>query len=95
MMRYLLLNAVFLLVIAVVGTRNRAIFVGRGAYILIVVIGLLALTAVFDNVIVALNIVSYHAQWITGIYVYRAPIEDFAYTLAGIILIPVLWERLK
>ena len=94
-MRYVLLNAVFLMVTAIIAVRNRTIFAGRGAYILAIVIGLLALTALFDNVIIALNIVRYHAQWLTGVYVYRAPIEDFAYTLAGIILIPVLWERLK
>lgn len=94
MMRYLLLNAGFLLVVVVVALRNRTMFAGHKSYVIIAV-GLLTLTAVFDNVIIALNIVSYHAQWLTRIYVYRAPIEDFAYTLVGVMLIPVLWERFK
>ena len=53
---------------------------------------LLAMTAVFDSLLVGEHIVAYQASKILGIYIDRAPIEDFAYTLAVAVLIPYLWK---
>ncbi len=54
---------------------------------------LLMMTAVFDSLIVGTHIVAYDSLKIIGFYVGRAPIEDFAYTLAAVVLIPYLWKR--
>jgi lycopene cyclase domain-containing protein len=57
-------------------------------------IALVALTAVFDNVIVGLHIVAYDDAKISGLLVPIAPIEDFAYALGAILLVPTVWTLL-
>ncbi|MBI5162111.1 MAG: lycopene cyclase domain-containing protein [Micrococcales bacterium] len=92
---YLLIDLAFLapvVVLAVVATavsrgpRWRA--VGLAALVLI------ALTAVFDNVIVGLGIVAYDPARILGLRVGVAPVEDFAYAVAAVLLLPLLWRLL-
>ena len=55
---------------------------------------LLVLTAIFDNVIVGLDIVGYSTHKILGVYICVAPIEDFMYAVLAAIVIPVVWNRL-
>ena len=55
---------------------------------------LIALTAVFDNVIVGLGIVDYDESRIWGVRLLEAPIEDFSYTLGAVLLVPALWTWL-
>lgn len=55
---------------------------------------LVALTAVFDNVLVGIGIVDYDPDRILGIRVPFAPIEDFSYTLAVVMLMPAIWTWL-
>jgi lycopene cyclase domain-containing protein len=57
-------------------------------------LGVLLLTAVFDNVLVGTGIVGYDAARISGAYVGVAPIEDFAYAIAAVLLLPALWRLL-
>lgn len=57
-------------------------------------VALIALTAVFDNVIVGLHIVAYDAAKISGLLVPVAPIEDFAYAIGAILLVPTVWTWL-
>lgn len=57
-------------------------------------LALVALTAVFDNVIVGLDIVAYDAAKISGLRVPIAPIEDFAYAIGAILLVPAVWTWL-
>lgn len=57
-------------------------------------IALVALTAVFDNVIVGLDIVAYDATKILGLLVPLAPIEDFAYAIGAVLLVPAVWTLL-
>ena len=57
-------------------------------------LALVALTAVFDNVIVGLDIVAYDDAKISGLRVPIAPIEDFAYALGAVLLIPTVWTWL-
>lgn len=52
---------------------------------------MMLLTAVFDNVIIGLGLVSYGPSQISGVRIGLAPIEDFSYTLAALILLPALW----
>ncbi|MHA7141416.1 lycopene cyclase domain-containing protein [Arthrobacter sp. Sr33] len=52
---------------------------------------LLALTAVFDNLMIRLGFFGYNSEWISGVFVGVAPVEDFAYPLAAVVLLPALW----
>ncbi|WP_062290468.1 lycopene cyclase domain-containing protein [Demequina phytophila] len=55
---------------------------------------LIALTTIFDNVIVGLGIVAYDESLISGVRVGSAPLEDFSYTLGAVMLVPALWTWL-
>ncbi len=57
-------------------------------------VALVVLTAIFDNVIVGLDIVAYDEAKISGLLVPIAPIEDFAYALGAILLVPAVWTLL-
>ena len=96
---YALLNTVFLgialwfMVIAYVVSARRGVEVGRKLY---KVLGLtlavmLITTAIFDNVIIGVGLVAYDPSTLLGAYIGIAPIEDFAYTLAGVMILPALW----
>ena len=56
---------------------------------------LFAMTAVFDNIIIGTGIVAYEASKISGAKIGLAPIEDFSYTLAGLLILPGLWNLLR
>lgn len=94
-MSYPILCAVFLLaavVIALIVRRgDSAPSPGAQAIAAMVVF---ALTAVFDNVMIAAGLFAYSDAHISGIRIGAAPIEDFAYPLAVVILLPALWSRL-
>lgn len=55
---------------------------------------LMVLTALFDNVMIAAGLFAYDDTHISGIRIGAAPIEDFAYPLAAVILLPAIWARL-
>lgn len=55
---------------------------------------LLILTAVFDNVIIGVGLVDYSEEQISGLRLGVAPIEDFSYSIAAVILLPALWVLL-
>ena len=59
----------------------------------LIVVGVL--TAIFDNAIIGAGLVAYDESTLSGVMVGLAPVEDFAYTFAGAILIPMVWEALK
>jgi lycopene cyclase domain-containing protein len=56
---------------------------------------MLKLTLIFDNVIIGTGIVAYDQSKLSGIMLGYAPIEDFAYTLVALVLIPSLFEVFK
>jgi lycopene cyclase domain-containing protein len=92
-MTYLLLDLPFLAVVALVAlaavlTRRAPRWRGVG----LAGIVLIVLTAVFDNALVASGIVGYDPDRISGVLVGVAPIEDFAYAIAAVVLLPSLWE---
>lgn len=66
----------------------------RSLALVVTLIVLIALTAVFDNIIVGCGIVSYDPSKISGVYVGVAPIEDFAYAVAAVMVLPALWTLL-
>lgn len=95
-MTYLLLNTVFLGIVAVVAVvAMRARRSPRWRAVGLAAILMIALTAIFDNLIIGTGIVAYDDSLISGIRVGLAPIEDFAYTVAALVLLPALWELLR
>ncbi len=59
------------------------------------VLGLFVLTAVFDNVMIGAGLFHYTQEHLGGLHIGLAPIEDFAYPLAGALLLPSLWTVLR
>lgn len=53
---------------------------------------MLLMTLVFDNLIIASGIVDYDYSKTSGIRLFLAPIEDFAYTLVALVLVPSLFN---
>lgn len=94
-MTYTLLNLIFLGVVALVAL--AAVLARRSPNwraVGLAAILLLALTAIFDNVIIGTGLVDYDDSLISGIRIGVAPIEDFAYTVAALVLLPSLWHLL-
>jgi lycopene cyclase domain-containing protein len=94
-MTYWSLNAIFLAVVAVVAV--GALLVRRAPRwkaIGLAATPLLIMTAVFDNVLVGLGIVGYDPSRISGVTIGVAPLEDFAYSIAVVVLLPSLWTLL-
>lgn len=59
----------------------------------LIVLGILAaLTTVFDQLIILLDIVRYDTDKISQIYIGLAPIEDYLYCLGSVIIVPKLWK---
>lgn len=88
-MTYLALNLTVLLTLLVI----LNLFMRRTpwASIGLTLVAMLALTAVFDNVIILSGTVDYDPNKISGWLIGVAPIEDFAYTIAAVFLVPALW----
>jgi lycopene cyclase domain-containing protein len=53
---------------------------------------MVTLTLIFDNVIIGTGSVAYDESLLSGIMLGYAPIEDFAYTLVALVLVPSLFE---
>lgn len=95
-MTYLLLNTIFLTIVAVVAV--AAVLVRRSPRwkaVGLAAVLMLTLTAIFDNVIIGTGIVAYDDSLISGVRIGIAPIEDFAYTVAALVLLPAVWELLR
>lgn len=56
---------------------------------------LVALTAVFDNLMIAAGLFTYPEHLISGIRIGLAPIEDFAYPLCAAFLVPAVFTLLS
>ena len=88
-MTYLALNATVLLSLIVI----LNLFMRRTpwASIGVTLALMIALTAIFDNIIILSGTVAYDRSKILGLLIGAAPIEDFAYTIAAVVLVPALW----
>jgi lycopene cyclase domain-containing protein len=53
---------------------------------------LVALTAVFDNVMIAVGLFSYPEEHLSGLRIGLAPLEDFAYPICAAFLVPALFS---
>lgn len=95
MMTYWLLNLGFLAVVALVAVAALAARrAPRWRVVGLTAIPLVILTAVFDNLLVGVGIVAYDPARISGIHIGVAPLEDFAYVIAAVVLLPCLWSLL-
>jgi len=95
-MTYTLLNIAFLAVVALVAI--AAAVAGRAPHwraVGIAAVLMLALTAIFDNLIIGTGLVAYDDSLISGVLIGLAPIEDFSYTVAALVLLPAVWELLR
>ena len=95
-MTYWALNAIFLAVVAAVAiaavlTKRPPRWAAVGITLGVV----LVMTAVFDNIMIGVGLVSYNESLISGAFVGIAPLEDFAYAVAAVILLPSLWSLLS
>lgn len=70
---------------------------GRSAVLAGVVAGvaLLVMTGVFNNVIVGLGIVAYDPALVLGARVGLFPVEDLAYSIGAVLLLPSCWVLLE
>ncbi len=98
-MSYWWLNAAFLglatavLLAALLPSRRprRALIARWAAPISAAGASVLILTAVFDNLMIDSGLAVYMRSAISGFFIGAAPLEDFAYPVAGAILLPSLW----
>ena len=94
-MTYWVLDSIFLGVVVVVAL--AAILTRRAPRWMAVLSSfavLLALSVLFDNVMIGIGLVAYDRALIGGVFIGRAPVEDFAYTVAAAVLLPSLWTLL-
>lgn len=90
-MTYTIVNLVMLSIIAVSYVIRRP----KVSYktVLLTLILLTIMTIIFDNLIIAANIVAYHQAHLLGIYIGHMPLEDLSYTIAACLLVPLLWGK--
>lgn len=96
-MTYWAINSIFLTV-AVASAVLATVLVARGIRrgiavrsILVALVVVLVMTAVFDNVMIGVGLVAYDPSRISGAFIGIAPLEDFAYAIGAVILLPSLW----
>src|SRR5690349_20329809 len=91
--KYIILNIIFLAPLAVLlALRWRQTDTKH----FLKVLGILTLlTAIFDNLMILAGIMAYSPAAISGIKIGLAPIEDFAYSLAAVLLVALFWDRAK
>jgi len=91
-MTYLALNVTFMLIAFVV--LNLVSRKSPWRAIGFTMFWMLLVTLVFDNVIIALEIVGYDKSKTIGILLGLAPIEDFAYTVVAVLAVGIIWTKL-
>ncbi|WP_309128997.1 lycopene cyclase domain-containing protein [Microbacterium sp.] len=94
-MTYLLLCAAFLMAAGVAALVLRRPGGSSPAALAIAAAALLLLTALFDNLMISAGLFAYSDAHVSGLRIGTAPIEDFAYPLAAVILLPALWSRMR
>ena len=67
------------------GFRRRLAASALGAVVLVV------LTAIFDNVMIALDLFTYPPEHLSGLRIGLAPLEDFSYPVCAAFLLPAVF----
>jgi lycopene cyclase domain-containing protein len=94
-MSYLALGTLFLIppvVIAVVAALVRRPLRAWWTTTAITALVLVALTVVFDSLMIAVDLFRFDDEALTGVRL--APVEDLAWPLAAALLLPALWQLL-
>lgn len=95
-MTYVVLSAVFLgaaVVVWVAAAVTDAGFARRWSLpSILAAVVLVILTAIFDNLMIAVGLMTYAPDRVWGVSIGAAPLEDFAYPIAAVILLPALWS---
>ncbi|MDJ0316275.1 lycopene cyclase domain-containing protein [Arthrobacter antibioticus] len=93
-MNFLQLNAIFLSLAALIfvaalwrSPKKRTV----STAVLVSLLVMVGLTVVFDNLMIASGLFDYAGETLNGLHIGLAPIEDFAYPLGGVLLLPGLW----
>jgi lycopene cyclase domain-containing protein len=96
-MTYPLIVVPFVVVTAavVLATVRRPRFASRMAASAIAAVVLVVLTAVFDNVMIALDLFTYPTEHLSGLRIGLAPLEDFAYPLCAAFGVPAVLTLLS
>ncbi len=97
-MSYLGLAAVFIvpaLVLAVLVGRRRGLGRRWWAATGISLAVLLVLTVVFDSLMIWADLFRYDESQLAGVRLILAPVEDLAWPLASVLLLPALWELVR
>lgn len=93
MSTYLVLDALFLLpclILHLFTWRRRPRWHALALVVTLVV--LVALTVVFDSLMIAAGLFSYAEDRISGVRLWLAPVEDLAYPVAAALLGTALWN---
>ncbi|MCU1404072.1 MAG: lycopene cyclase [Glaciihabitans sp.] len=94
-MSYWQLNLIFLAIVVIVAVLALVLRrPPRALAVLLTAAVLLVMTAIFDNVMIGIGLVGYNESLISGMFVGIAPLEDFAYAIAAVVLLPSLWMLL-
>lgn len=95
-MTYWIINVPFLLAALVVFAAAVALrSAPRLSALAIAAAVMMVLTAVFDNAIIGFGVVDYDPALISGARIGLAPLEDFAYTAAALLIVPALWHMME
>ncbi len=81
-------------VIVTLASSRRPDFGRRMAASAISALVLLALTAVFDNIMIAVGLFTYPPEHLSGLRIGLAPLEDFTYPLCAAFLVPAVYALL-
>ncbi len=81
--------------ITVLATARRPGFGRRVRTSVLTALVLVALTVVFDNVMIATGLFTYPEELISGIRVGLAPIEDLSYPIVAAFALPAVMELLR
>ncbi|AZS37189.1 hypothetical protein CVS47_01821 [Microbacterium lemovicicum] len=96
-MTYALIVLPFVLLTAVVVlcTVRKPGFGRRMAASALTAVALCALTAVFDNLMIAAGLFTYPPEHLSGLRIGLAPLEDFSYPLCAAFLVPAVATLLR
>ncbi|QZN85203.1 lycopene cyclase domain-containing protein [Cellulomonas sp. C5510] len=92
-MTNIVLNVLVLLTLAAVSWRVLRRM--RTGALVWTALHLCLLTMVFDTVMIAADLYVFDEDKILGVYLWGAPLEDFAYAIAAALAMPVLWTVLE
>ena len=93
-MTYIALNAAFIaisVVVLAIAVLTRSLTRESAPAIIGTTAIVFIMTAVFDNLMIAVGLFEYSSGHTSGLRIGLAPLEDFGYPLAGALLLPALW----